>query len=79
MAVMKERKRPALKLLVSASCPGGIARQFRVQVWDRESPCDWRLVGSFRDRDIASRCAAKLTAGGQEARVVDCRALPTAA
>ena len=35
--------------LVAASCPGGAARHFRVQVASGETPSQWKLVGSFRD------------------------------
>jgi hypothetical protein len=65
--------------VLSASCPGGIARQFRVQVSSSETPSRWKLAGSFRDRTQAEACAAALSRAGQYARIVCCRALPTAA
>jgi hypothetical protein len=63
----------------SAACPGGMARQYRVQVHDTELPQGWRLVGSFRDAESAARCAEQWGECGQQARIIDCRALPTAA
>jgi hypothetical protein len=65
--------------LVAVSCPGGMARQFRVQVASGETPSQWKLVGSFRDSRAARECAARLQSAGQQARVVTCGALPTAA
>jgi hypothetical protein len=65
--------------LIAVSCPGGIARQFRVQVTSSETSSHWKLVGSFRDARQASDCAARLQTAGQKARIIDCRALPTAA
>lgn len=65
--------------VISASCPGGMARQFRVQIRDDETPSHWKLAGSFADLSEASTCAEQMQAAGKEARVVACRALPTAA
>ena len=65
--------------VVSVSCPGGMARQFRVQVESNETLSHWKLVGSFGDIDEAHRCAAALEQAGQHARVIACRSLPTAA
>jgi hypothetical protein len=56
-----------------------MARQFRVQVRDDETPSHWKLAGSFADLSEASTCAEQLQAAGEETRVVACRALPTAA
>jgi len=65
--------------LVTASCPGGMARQFRVQVASAETPSSWKLVGAFRDLGQAGQCAASLQKAGYQTRVVACSALPTAA
>ena len=65
--------------LVAASCPGGMARQFRVQVASGETASLWKLVGSFRDKGAARRCADGLQQAGASARVIACRSLPTAA
>ncbi len=65
--------------VIAASCPGGMARQFRVQIRDDEAPSHWKLAGSFADWDEASSCAEQLEAAGAETRVVACRSLPTAA
>ena len=67
------------KVVLSVSCPGGIARQFRVQVRDSVTPSQWRQMGSFRKVSDARRLADQLTHSGLPARVVDCRSLPTAA
>jgi hypothetical protein len=65
--------------VIAPSCPGGMARQFRVQVKNRETPSHWKLVGSFGDWHEATACASKLAMAGEQIRVVACRALPTAA
>jgi hypothetical protein len=65
--------------LVVASCPGGIARQFRVQIKSSETSSHWQLVGSFRDWRRARDCAIKHEDAGHHARIIDCRWLPTAA
>ena len=54
---MSQNDRPR-DSLVAASCPGGMARQFRVQVTSSETPSQWKLVGSFRDPRAADQCAA---------------------
>jgi hypothetical protein len=56
-----------------------MARQFRVQVTSGETPSHWKLVGSFRDAHAADQCAARLQKAGEKSRIVECRALPTAA
>ena len=61
-----------------ASCPGGMARQFRVQVWNPETPSHWKLVESFTELGDACSCAERLQDAGQQIRVVACN-LPTAA
>lgn len=65
--------------VVSPSCPGGMARQFRVQVWNGETPSHWKLVGSFDNLDQASACAEREMLAGEQARIVVYRSLPTAA
>jgi hypothetical protein len=67
------------RTIVAASCPGGIARQFRVQVASGETSSSWKLVGSFRDGHKAGECAARHEQAGQTTRVVACNSLPTAA
>jgi hypothetical protein len=64
--------------VIAVSCPGGMSRQFRVQVESTETPSSWKLVGSFRDRQQAGQCAARIQQSGQKTRVI-CNALPTAA
>jgi hypothetical protein len=64
---------------ISVSCPGGMARQFRVQIASAETPELWKLAGSFRDFISAERCAAQLIDAGEHTRVIACTALPTAA
>jgi len=65
--------------VVAVSCPGGMARQFRVQVQSTDTPTGWKQVGSFRDRRQASKCAARYQKSGQKTRVIVCNVLPTAA
>jgi len=65
--------------VVSVSCPGGMARQFRVQVQSTDTPTGWKQVGSFCDQRQASECAARYQKAGQKTRIVACSALPTAA
>jgi hypothetical protein len=56
-----------------------MARQFRVQTRDERVPGLWRLVGSFRQAEAARAVVERLVKTGAAARVVECRALPTAA
>jgi hypothetical protein len=65
--------------LIAVSCPGGMARQFRVQIASSETPSHWQLAGTFRDDNAARQCADQLRQTGALARVLECRALPTAA
>ena len=65
--------------VIAVSCPGGMARQFRVQVQSTDTPAGWKQVGSFRDRRQAGECAARHQKAGQKTRVVVFSALPTAA
>jgi len=65
--------------VLAVACPGGMARQFRVQVPDEATASQWRLVGSFREGWAAEAAACRLVETGTPARVVQCRALPTAA
>ena len=65
--------------VIAVSCPGGMARQFRVQVESGDTSAGWKLVGSFRDKRQAGECAAKCQKAGQRTRVVAFNALPTAA
>lgn len=75
---MTEMHSPYLTV-VSPSCPGGLARQFRVQIWNGETPSQWSLAESFDSLDSATACAERLMLAGEEIRIVACRALPTAA
>ncbi len=65
--------------VLAVACPGGMARQFRVQARDERVPSLWRLVGSFREVELAQAAAQRLVSVGTATRVVECRALPTAA
>jgi hypothetical protein len=65
--------------LIAVSCPGGMARQFRVQVASAETACHWRMVGSFSNHATADQCAVRWRETGARARVIECRSLPTAA
>lgn len=66
-------------MLLSVSCPGGMAKQYRVQVCDTDSPNHWSLAGSFRNPSDAGACTQRLMDAGRQARIVECRSLPTAA
>lgn len=65
--------------VVSAACPGGMARQYRVQVRDEGTAGKWSLAGVFRESWEAQAAADRLVELGAPARVVQCRSLPTAA
>ncbi|HEY2411928.1 MAG TPA: hypothetical protein VGI40_06785 [Pirellulaceae bacterium] len=64
---------------IGVSCPGGMARQFRVQTASKEAPLAWQLAGSFRDVHAAYQCASRLAEKGQHTRIIACTNLPTAA
>jgi len=67
---------------VAASTPGGMARQFRVQILGDSSRegrgVKWHMVKSFRTRDLADECAGELNSNGREARVVSYNICPAA-
>jgi hypothetical protein len=64
---------------IGVSCPGGIARQYRVQTAAPDAPEAWKLAGSFRDVTTAYQCASQLAEKGQHTRIIACTNLPTAA
>ena len=64
---------------IGVSCPGGMARQYRVQTSAPETPAAWKLAGSFRDVIAANTCASRLAEKGQHTRIIACTNLPTAA
>ena len=74
---MLERER-RMSQAVAVACPGGIARQFRVQVREAAAASTWKLVGSFSDSISAQACADAEQSGGRLTRVIACRLLPTA-
>lgn len=76
---MSENDSGAGPAVLSAACPGGMARQFRVQVRDERTASKWRLAGVFRESWEAQAAADRLVELGAPARVVECRSLPTAA
>ncbi|MCU0877885.1 MAG: hypothetical protein MUF06_08890 [Pirellulaceae bacterium] len=63
--------------ILAVACPGGMARQLRVQVPDESTPSRWRHVGSFRDSRTAAELATRLRKSGTMARIVRCNHLPT--
>jgi hypothetical protein len=65
--------------LVAASCPGGMAAQYRVQVASNDCAAPWKLVAAFRKRTDAAHCQAQLSAAGHRVRIIACQSLPTAA
>jgi hypothetical protein len=64
---------------IGVSCPGGMARQYRVQTAPPDAPAAWKLAGSFRDATTAYQCASRLAEAGHHARIIACKNLPTAA
>ena len=64
-------------LLTTATCPGGIARQYRVQFHDSRAE-SWQVHATFTSREAAQACLARLLAGGCRARLVDYSRCPTA-
>jgi hypothetical protein len=77
---MSDRKAsPSGPRLLAASCAGGMARQYRVQVREHGLPDQWSLVGSFRDSKVAETVAAGVSRSGRQVRIVACQSLPTAA
>ena len=65
--------------VISVSCPGGQARQFRVQIVSEAVASKWAMVANFVDGEQAAACAERLRRSGDVARVISCLALPTAA
>ncbi|MCI0358305.1 MAG: hypothetical protein L0211_07470 [Planctomycetaceae bacterium] len=65
--------------VLGVACPGGMARQYRVQERDELMPHLWRLVGSYRHASQAHAVVEQLAKTGTTCRVVDCKALPTPA
>ncbi len=76
---MSDSDGPAGGPVLAVACPGGMARQFRVQVRDEATASRWRVVGSFREVWAAEAAVERLVESGTPARLVQCRALPTAA
>ena len=76
---MSENVSGAGPAVLSAACPGGMARKFRVQVRDERTASKWSLAGVFRESWEAQAAAVRLVELGSPARVVECRSLPTAA
>ncbi len=64
--------------LLAASSPGGMARHFRVQLFDPTTQT-WRMHSAFRFVDQATRCADELRSRGADVRVVQYRLCATAA
>src|SRR4030095_9443855 len=77
--VMLESEGSNNAAVLAVACPGGMARQFRVQARDERLPNMWRLVGSYRTEEVAQAAVERLARAGTTARVVECRTLPTAA
>lgn len=65
-------------LTISAVCPGGIARQFRVQVQEHAADV-WRSVKNCTDAEQAEQDAAEWASRGYRVRVIGYRTAPTAA
>jgi hypothetical protein len=76
---MSEHDENAGGSVLGVACPGGMARQFRVQERDQLMPHLWRLVGSYRHASEAQAAVERLAKSGTACRVVECKALPTPA
>ena len=63
---------------LAVNCPGGLARQYRVQQHDPCSASGWRLYASFREQWHAQQCLEDLQCRGIQARIVAYSSLPTA-
>lgn len=64
--------------LIAASSPGGMARHYRLQVFDAAND-SWRREGSFRIAADAEAEADSLRSRGLHARIVSYRICPVAA
>jgi len=62
---------------VAVSSPGGLSRQYRVQVFNSHEG-EWRLHDAFRSQKLAEECVAELREEGQLARAVAYKICPTA-
>ena len=65
--------------LLAVSYPGSVAPHFRVQVLTAETLPRWQLFATFVDRQLAEICLERLHVGGQTARLIAFRRVPTAA
>jgi len=69
--------RQRTRSLRAAACAGGMARQYRVQCFNRRISY-WQMVGTFRRRELAEATLARLTRTGHRARMVDFATCPPA-
>jgi hypothetical protein len=53
----------------AVSNPGGLARQYRVQIREARHNC-WRMYATFRCADSADACRSALERAGLDARIV---------
>lgn len=65
------------RILMSVSCPGGLARQYRVQYFEPTSS-QWFMYATFGRRELAEQCLLRLTVNGFQARLVDYNISPAA-
>ena len=63
---------------IAASSPGGMARHYRLQVFDTAND-SWRREGTFRFAEEAEAEAHSLRSRGLHARIVSYRMCPVAA
>lgn len=61
----------------AVSSPGGLARQFRVQLYQPDES-SWRLYGIFRRRDEAQSSLENMRKRGYRARLIESDFCPTA-
>lgn len=65
------------RILNAVNCPGGFARQFRVQYQEPRGH-EWQMYATFSQRKQAEQCLSRLKGNGVSARVVDYRLCPVA-
>ncbi len=64
--------------LTTANSPGGVARHFRIQVFDDQQQT-WKMYGSYLQRQQAEQRTQLLLQNGVPARLVEYTRCPTAA
>ena len=61
----------------AAACAGGMARHYRVQLFNLRDH-RWQMYGTYRRRDLAEKSLARLAQAGHRVRLVDFAICPPA-